>query len=189
MAAAPATAISPRSARRAAALLAAGLLAGCGPSPPRDMSASEVAAELRKVRIEPGLWQVNSRVIDASGPNLPRQARAEMLTHARSERNCITPERAAHPEGNFLVMHRGSRCTHQDFSTDGGRVTGRMRCTGGGLPGVMTTSMDGRHGPTEYDVVMRMESTGMPAGADLTVTWRTLARRIGDCPAASPGRR
>jgi hypothetical protein len=121
-----------------------GLLACCGPPAPRDMSSSEVAAELRKVRIEPGLWQLDSRMIDASGPNLPRQARAKMLTRGRSTRNCITPERAAHPEGSFLQMHRGSRCTFRDYSTEGGRVTGWMRCTGGGLPGVITTSMEGR---------------------------------------------
>jgi hypothetical protein len=161
-------------------------LAGCGPPSPRDMSSSEVAAELRKVRIEPGLWQTDSRMIDASGPNLPREARAEMLTRGRSVRYCITPERAAHPEGSFLQMHRGSRCAFRDYSTEGGRVSGWMRCTGGGLPGVITTTMEGRHTPTYYEVTMRMESTGMPAGADLIITGRTVARRIGQCPAPRP---
>ena len=183
-----ATAINSGAAGRAAVLLTAGLLAlsACGPPTPRDMSKQDVAAELSRVRIEPGLWQVDSRVIDARGPNLPREARARMMGHGQSVRNCMTPERAAHPEGNFLLIHRGSRCAFRDFSTDGGRIVGWMRCTGGDLPGTMTTTMEGRHSPRDYDVTMRMAATGMPTGADLTITARTVARRVGTCPAEPP---
>jgi hypothetical protein len=164
----------------AAALI---LLTACGSQGPREMTAHEVAAELRKVRIEPGQWRVESQVIDASGPNMPRQARARFMARRQSIRNCVTPERAAHPEGNFLRIQPGSQCTYRDFSTDGGRVRGWMRCTGGGLPGTMTTTMEGRHGPREYQVVMRMTAEGMPGGADAVITSRTVARRTGECAA------
>lgn len=166
----------------AAALL---LVAGCGPTPPRDMSALDVAAELRKVEIEPGLWETNSQVVDAAGPNMPIEARARMMRHRQNVRNCITPEHAAHPEGNFLRMEQGRRCTYRDFSTEDGRITGLMRCTGGGLPGTMTTRLEGRHNPRAYDVIMHMASEGMPGGADVTITARTIARRIGECPAVA----
>jgi hypothetical protein len=161
------------------------MLAGaCGTGAPREMTAADVAAELRKVRIDPGLWEVNSQVIDAVGPNLPRIARARMMAHRLASSNCVTPLQAAHPEGNFVRIQPGSQCSYRDFSTDGGRVHGWMRCTGGGLPGSMTTSMVGRYGRGDYDVTMIMAAQGMPQGADLTITARTIARRVGECPAA-----
>jgi hypothetical protein len=167
------------------AILLAGIVSvtACGRQEAHNMTAQEVAAELRKVHIEPGLWEVTSRVLDASGPNLPREARARMIAHRQSVRNCVTPERAAHPEGNFLRTQRDSNCTYRDFSTDGGQVRGSMRCTGGGMPGVMTTRMEGRYGPQSYDVTLHMSSTEMPHGADVTIIARTIARRISDCPA------
>lgn len=150
------------------------------------MTAEEVAAELRNVEIEPGLWEVSSAVLDARGPNLPREAQARMKRHRQNVRNCITPAQAAHPEANFLRRREGSLCTYRDFSMRGGRMRGEMRCTGGGMPGTMTTRMDGRHGARHYDLRMRMTSTEMPFGANMVIDTRTIGRRIGDCPAAVP---
>lgn len=161
-------------------------LAACGAGESRNMTAEEVAAELRNVRVEPGLWEVRSEVLDATGPNLPRQAQAEIKGHRRSIRNCITPEQAAHPETNFLRTQRNGHCTYRGFSMRDGRMRGEMRCTGGGMPGVVTTSMHGLHGPRSHDVRMRMTSTGMPEGANMIIETRTVGRRIGACPAAAP---
>ena len=161
-------------------------LAACGGQEARDMTVDEVAQELRRIAIEPGLWEVSSEVTDANGPNLPRQAQARIKGHRTAVRNCITPEQAAHPEANFLRRQQAGNCSYRGFSTEGGRVRGEMSCTGGGQPGTMTTSMEGRHSPRSHDVRMRMASTEMPEGANMIIETRTVGRRIGDCPPAAP---
>lgn len=174
---------------RAAQLLAPAAslaLAACGAGESRNMTVEEVAAELRGLRIEPGLWEISSQVLDANGPNLPRKAQARIKGPRQSVRNCITPEQAAHPESNFLRTQRTGNCTYRDFSMRDGRMRGEMRCTGGGMPGIVTTSMDGLYGPRSHDVRMRMTSTGMPQGANMTIETRTIGRRIGACPPAAP---
>lgn len=158
--------------------------AACGDGERGNMTVEEVAAELRNVRVEPGLWDMSSQVLAASGPNLPREAQARIERHRQNVRNCISPEQAARPEANFLRRREGGICIYRDFSMRGGRLRGEMRCTGGGLPGSMTTTMDGQYGPRRYDVRMRMTSTGMPEGANMIIDTRTLGRRIGDCPPA-----
>jgi len=149
------------------------------------MTAAEVAAELRGLGIEPGLWEVTSAVIDARGENLPREAQARMKSHRRTIRNCITPEQAARPDANFLARRQGGECSYRGFRIEGARMRGEMHCTGGRLPGAMTTSMDGQYGPRRYEVRMHMVSTGMPAGANMIIDTRTVGRRIGACPTAA----
>jgi hypothetical protein len=151
------------------------------------MSANEVAAALRGLHIEPGLWEVTSAVLDAYGENMPREAQARMKRHRRTLRNCVTPAQAARPDAAFLRARQdGSHCTWRGFWLEGERMSGEMRCTGGGMPGVMTTRMDGRYGPRSYDVRMRMTSTEMPLAANMVIDTRTIGRRIGECPAAAP---
>ena len=169
----------------AAAAAALASTAGCGdPETTRNMSANEVAAELRNVRIEPGLWESTTQVVNVTAPNLPVQARDAMMNRpATPVRNCITPEQAERPDANFFNSAQNSNCSYRDFSMRGGRLQGSMTCTGGGMPGTMTTTMNGEYGPQSYDMTMRMQTAGMPQGADLTIEARTRGRRIGDCPA------
>jgi hypothetical protein len=160
-------------------------LAGCGGDSQRAMSADEVAAELGHLRIAPGLWQTTSVVIDASGPNMPVNVRADMLRHRRTERHCISAAEAARPAANFVRMQTSSACTYAGFSVADGRMRGTMRCVGGGLPGVMTTIIDGHYAPNGVDIAMHMAATGQPNGTDATIATQTYGRRIGDCPAAA----
>ena len=161
-------------------------LAACGAGESRDMTAAEVAAELRQLRVEPGLWEVTSLVVDARGENMPREARARIKGHRRTIRNCVTPAQAARPDANFMQIQQRGGCAYRGFSIEGGRMRGEMRCTGGSLPGAVTTSMDGRYGAGRYDIAMRMVSTGMPEAANMTIETRTTGRRIGDCRPATP---
>lgn len=150
------------------------------------MTAGEVAAELRGLRIEPGLWEVRSEVLDANGPNLPRMAQARIKGPRPIVRTCITPAQAARPEANFLRTEPDSNCVYRGFSLRDGRLRGEMRCAGGGLPGTTTTSMSGQYGARGYDTRMRMASTGMPEGANMIIETRTIGRWIGVCPPAAP---
>ncbi len=149
------------------------------------MSAAEVAAELRGLRIEPGLWEVTSRVTSARGENLPRAAQARIEAHGRAVRHCITPAEAARPEANFLHRQRDGHCRYRDFSLRAGRMRGQMRCVGEGGAGTVATEMDGRYRPGSYEMRMRMTSTGMPEGANMVIETRTIGRRVGACPPAA----
>ncbi len=148
----------------------------------RNMTVNEVAAELAGVRIEPGLWEATSQVVNVSAPGLPREVQTQMVGRETTVRNCITPEQAERPDANFLTAQENSDCTYNDFSMEGGRMRGAMTCSGGGMPGEMRTTMEGEYGPQSYDITMRMETSGMPEGADMTIEARTTGRRIGDCP-------
>ncbi|MGZ8360545.1 MAG: hypothetical protein ACXWUX_08495 [Allosphingosinicella sp.] len=78
------------------ALLAAVLAAaaGCGERPPENMSAGEVAGELAQLRIEPGLWELTSAVVEASAPGLPREVRNRMV--GPRARSATTAESSSH---------------------------------------------------------------------------------------------
>ena len=149
----------------------------------REMSVNEVAAELRNVRVEPGLWESTTRIVDVSGRNLPVELRNQMLGERTTRRNCITPEQAERPDANFFTVQQNQNCSYRDFTMRGGRLEGSMTCTQAGAPGEMTTRMSGEYGPERYDMTLRMETSGMPADANLVIEARTEGRRVGDCPA------
>ena len=155
----------------AGALVAA---AGCGEAPERDMSAEQVAGELARMRIAPGLWELSSEVIEVRAPDLPREVRNRMVGPRTRLRHCITPEQAARPDANFLAARRDQACAYRDFSVRDGRIRGEMTCPDA------TTTMSGRYGPNGYDMLMEMQSP-VPGGALMTLEVRARGRRIGPC--------
>ena len=148
------------------------LAAGCGEPPDNNMTVEEVADQLSNMRIEPGLWELTSEVIDVRAPNLPREVRNRMVGPRSRLRHCITPEQAARPSANFLAA-RGD-CTYRDFTVQDGRVRGAMSCPDA------TAVMDGRYGPQAYDMGMEMQSP-IPGGAVMTLQLRAKGRRLGAC--------
>ena len=153
-------------------LLAAG---GCGESEEaRNMSAEEVAGELANMRIEPGLWELTSEVVEVRAPDLPREVRNRMVGPRRRLRNCITPEQAARPSANFLAGRSENDCSYGGFSVRDGQLRGTMTC-----PGVVAT-MAGRYGPRAYETRMEMASP-VPCGGTMTIEVRARGRLIGDC--------
>ena len=163
--------------RARAVLLAAAALAGAGCGGGREagnMSAEEVAAELAAMRIEPGLWELTSEVVDVRAADLPHEVRARMIGPRSRLRHCITPEQAERPDANFLAARAGSECVYRDFTVGGGRVSGRMACPDA------SAEMRGRYGPQSYDMRMEMASP-MANGATMTLELRSRGRRIGDC--------
>ena len=118
------------------------------------MTREEVAGELAAMRIEPGLWELTSEVVEVSAPDLPREVRNRMVGPRARLRNCITPEQASRPGANFLAMRADSECAYRDFTV--------------------------RDGAESYALGMEMESP-MPGGATMTLQVRARGRRIGDC--------
>ena len=152
---------------------AALLLAACGGGE-RNMSDEEVAAQLGSLRIQPGLWEVRSEVLNVSAPNLPIEVRNRMVGPRGAMRHCITPEQAERPSANFLAARQSSDCQYRNFEMREGRLTGAMTCPNA------TATMEGRYGSTSYEMLMEMRSP-MPDGAVMTLRLRSGGRRIGEC--------
>lgn len=167
-------------------VIAAGLLAlaACSQEPEekgRQMSAEEVADELSEMRIEPGQWEATNEILSANAPGMPEGMLKQMVGQKTTVQNCITPEQAAKPSANFLAAQENSNCTYQDWSMDGGRMTGTMTCEGGEMPGKMVMTMEGEYGSTRYDMNMDMQTSGLPNNMSMTIKARTTGRRVGDC--------
>ena len=151
------------------------IVAGCGDRQERNMSVEEVADQLSAMRIEPGLWEVTSEVVEVRAPDLPREVRNRMVGPRRRLRHCITPEQAARPSANFLAARDDHACAYREFSVSDGRLTGAMTCPDA------NARMAGRYGPQAYDMRMEMESP-VPGGTVMTLELRSKGRRIGACP-------
>lgn len=164
-----------------AALLA---LAACergeGTPASGSLSEEEVAAQLAKVKVEPGQWKSTTEIVSAEGA-LPQEALQQMKGRRTAASNCITPEQAARPSAKFLSAQQNSDCTYQDFRMEGGKLSGRMTCSGGQMLGDMVTVMNGDYGPRGYDMTMHMETPGLPGGDKITITARTRGERVGEC--------
>lgn len=159
------------------------MLAGCEREQqpgPASMSEEEVAAQLAKVKVEPGQWEATTEIVSAKGA-LPAEALEQMAGRRTSASNCITPEQAARPSAKFLAAQQDSDCTYQDFQMEGGKISGRMSCSGGQMLGEMVTVMNGDYGPESYDMTMQMETPGLPGGDKIEITARTQGRRVGEC--------
>jgi hypothetical protein len=138
------------------------------------MSPDEVADELSGMRIDPGLWELSSEVVEVSAPDLPREVRNRMVGPRSRLRNCISAEQASRPGANFLAMRADSECTYRGFTIREGRMRGTMVCPDA------VARMTGRYGPRAYDLRMAMESP-LPGGATMTLQLRAQGRRIGEC--------
>ena len=159
------------------------LLAACEKTEEKanELSAEEVAAQLAALEIEPGLWESTTQIVSVSAP-LPQEALQQMLGPRSSIRNCITPEQAERPSANFLAAQRNADCTYQAFRIRDGRLSGRMSCTGGDLPGETVTVMNGAYGPDAYDLIMDMETAALAGLPPMKIKARTQGKRLGDCP-------
>lgn len=167
--------------RRVPLLSGLALLAGCGGPDTQNMSANDVAAELSDMTIAPGQWEVASEVLRVRAPNLPIQARDQMIGPRARIRSCVTPAQAARPDARFLAGQSQRGCSYTDFAMAGGRMTGTMRCPEPG-GGITVARMTGDYRRDRYALAMTIE-TPMPDGATIRIETRTLGRRIGDCPA------
>src|SRR5688572_23737809 len=87
-------------------------VAACGDREARNMSVEEVAGELSTMRIEPGLWELTSEVVEVRGPDLPLELRNRMIGPRSRLRHCITPQQAARPSANFLAARTDGGCAY-----------------------------------------------------------------------------
>lgn len=146
----------------------------------QEVSAEDVARQLAAVKVDPGQWDTSTQIVSATGP-LPQEALQQMVGQKTEVSHCITPEEAARPSANFLAAQQGSDCTYQNFQMAGGKVKGRMTCSGGQMPGRVVTDMSGAYGSQAYDMIMDMETPGLPGGGAIRIKARTQGKRVGEC--------
>lgn len=156
------------------------LAASCGRKGEEGMSADEVADRMSAMKIEPGQWEAVNEILSVEAPGVPADALREMAGKTTKVSSCVTPEEAAKPSANFLVAQKNSDCAYQDFSLKDGRMTGRMRCTGGQIPGTVTMKIAGDYSSRRYAMNMDMKADVVP-GVAMTIKARTTGRRTGDC--------
>ena len=58
-------------------------------------------------------------------------------------------------------------------------MKGTMTCTANGMPGKMTTSIDGEYRETSYDLMVESKMDAVPGR--MTLKARTSAKRLGEC--------
>ncbi|HEX8444095.1 MAG TPA: DUF3617 domain-containing protein [Allosphingosinicella sp.] len=151
--------------------------------PKGDMTAEQVAEELKDMEIEPGQWEATNEILSVNAPNVPGDVLKQMVGKKTTVSNCITPEQAAKPSANFLAAQQNNQCTYQDWSMESGRMTGTMTCQGGQTPGKVVMIMSGAYGSTRYDLDMDMKTTGLPGGMVMNIKAKTTGRRTGECTA------
>ena len=168
----------------AAAMLALLLTAcGGGAEPPANVSENEVARKLAQVRIDPGLWERTSAIVDVEAQAAPRELVSRMMQRRGSSRHCITPEQTARPDANFIAGREGAQCVSRSFSMQNGRIAGEMACTDPESGGQWTARMQGSYTPAGYELEMIMEMPNPWDPGQMLITSRTQGRRIGPCEA------
>ncbi len=155
-----------------------------GASGDTNMTAEQVAEELKDMKIEPGQWEATNEIVQVNAPGVPGDALKSLVGQKTKVSNCITPEQAAKPSANFLAAQANNNCTYQDWRMDGGRMTGRMICEGGQMPGKVLMTMSGNYGSAAYDLDMDMQTSGLPGGMTMTIKAKTSGRRVGECTAS-----
>lgn len=147
----------------------------------RQMTAEQVAEEMKAMKMEPGQWEATNEILSASAPGLPAEALRELVGQKNTVSNCVTPEETSRPSASFLAGQKNSDCTYQDFSLENGKMEGTISCTGGNLPGKLVMKMDGVYDPRSYAMNMDMSATQMPGGVTMDIKAKTTARRVGQC--------
>ncbi|HEY0013489.1 MAG TPA: DUF3617 domain-containing protein [Allosphingosinicella sp.] len=140
---------------------------------------NEVAGDLARVEVRPGLWEVMSEVLSASQPGMPLELAERMKGPRGTVRHCITPAQAARSDAAFVAGRRSGQCSYSDFAMRDGRIAGTMACRA--ADGAETRArMSGTYTPEGFDMRMDMQTPGF-GGAALAVVVRQSGRRVGDC--------
>lgn len=131
------------------------------------------------VALQAGQWETTVQVTRMSMANMPGGV-SPPTPPPTTVSYCLTPEQAARPSADFLTgSGESGGCTYQDFSMEGGRISGTVTCESAGTS--MRSTMDGQFTPTGYEMNTQVQTTAQ--GMTMDMETRTTARRVGDCPA------
>lgn len=177
--------------------MALAALSGCGKSEDKAASgapqaAEDVAEEMSKVKLEPGLWEYTHEIIDVTMEGLPKEAPAGMVDQMiagmkgkkTTTQTCLTPEEAENPGAKFMAGQKDASCTYSNFDMSGGKVSGVITCSDPQGQGKMTMTMQGSYSATSYENDFSMDANGMGApGSQMKMTMKAhgSGKRVGEC--------
>jgi hypothetical protein len=124
--------------------------------------------------IQPGLWEITSKVETINMPSAPPAVAQAMRGRPTTVRNCVTPEQAA--QGPREMMKADKSCSFTRYNLTGGVFDSEVVCKR--PTGTMTASSTGRYTPTSFAARSRMNGTGKMA---MTMTASMTGKRIGPC--------
>ena len=146
-----------------------------------------LAACSRGVELEPGEWEIDGRIVDASGGGLPKEALAEIKGQRfPTKTRCLTEREAADPAERLLRQSGSSECEVRDIEWKGGRIRGEMSCRGDDMR--MTADLRGEYGEEEFDIELEGEMNLPQVDDPVTITMEMDGRRIGSCREGSRDR-
>lgn len=156
------------------------VLAACDRGPPEEPAVpeEEVAAQLAKVKVEPGQWERTTEILAAEGA-VTEAERSQIVGRQTTSSDCITRAQAERPSANFLSAQQNSECTYHEFRMEGGKLRSRTTCVGRESPDELVTVMNGNYAPDSYDMMTKVQTPGQ--SGLVTITTRTRGKRVGEC--------
>lgn len=143
--------------------------------------------------IQPGQWEMTTRMTEIEVPGAPpeiaNQMRTAMANQTQTQNRCITPEEAANPtRGMMNPSGQAEGCTFTDQTFAGGRILVSGSCPAPGGQGTVQTRLEGTYTGTTMETRVSAEvqaGASAPPGMPRTVrmTGTMTGRRTGDCPA------
>ena len=160
------------------------LLTGChhhdiASTAPTASPASQLADSTPQ--FTPGAWVTEVKTADLAIEGLNGALSAQLKTgqggfSMHTDRTCLTPDQAAHPERRFLAKG-DDNCTYRQFSMTGGKLAGTMHCGDRGDTSTMT--MTGTYTADSY--AMNLALDGHDDGARLNMHLSVSGHRVGAC--------
>ena len=170
--------------KRAIVLIPLFLAAACSKAAERNadgnISAAEVSAEARKIKLEAGEWETTTKITQIEVRGLPKAAAQKAAGTNTVTRDCITPAEAARPDANILSGTKDGNCTYQRFSMAGSKIDAAMTCSPRGLPGKMAMTLEGDYSSTAYVLDMAMKAD-LPGSMAMDMKASVSGKRIGEC--------
>lgn len=146
--------------------------------------------------IQPGEWEMKTKLTAVDAPGAPPQALAAaraQLGQERTVRSCITPEEASNPLRDvrhaMTQMPSGANCTTDEDRFAGGVIRLHVTCRAtGGQQGQATITMDGSFSETTLQGTTTITAQG-GVQQSMNMTQEVRGIRVGDCPGsqARPG--
>ncbi|MDO6416492.1 DUF3617 domain-containing protein [Sphingomonas sp. BIUV-7] len=123
--------------------------------------------------IQPGLWEMTTKIDTISMPGAP-PAMAAAMRRPKTIRTCITAEQAA--QGPRGIQQADKSCKIGRYDWAGGKYVAEIVCSR--PTGTMTTRSTGTYTPTSFNSKSQMSSTGQ---MKMAMTMTASGRRVGLC--------
>lgn len=124
--------------------------------------------------MQPGLWQITTRITDIKMAGAPPGMAAAMRGRPIAVSRCVTPAEAA--QGPKEAMKSSKQCRYTSYSAIGGRIAATTVCDMGQTR--VTGSSSGSFTPTSFTANFRSVMSGAQS---MTTAGVVTGKRVGAC--------